>query len=104
VEFTSLVERAEARGLQLAGFTDQHHFMVGLAARYFREFDQAPPPAQTMRAFKTLMHPGLLGRTFQALALKKNLPAHVALTGFQFGVEPRAALGLKDSPTSISDC
>jgi len=88
VDFTSLAEAALAAGLKLAGFTDQHHFMVGLGQLHFTD-DTATP--QEIRAFKTLMHPNLMGRSFHALALGKSVEA-APLTGFRFGGDPHRAL------------
>ncbi len=88
VDFTSLAEAALAAGLELAGFTDQHHFMVGLGQLHFTDDTGTP---QEIRAFKTLMHPNLMGRSFHALALRKAVePAPLA--GFRFGGDPHAAL------------
>ena len=92
VEFTSLTAAAENAGLRLHGFCDQHHFFVGLGRAHFP--DGVVPEAGEMRAFKTLMHPGLMGLSFQVLALEKNLPLSEPLAGFAFGGEPRRALGL----------
>jgi SAM-dependent MidA family methyltransferase len=70
--------------LQLAGFTDQHHFMVGLSRLHFSD-DYAMTAAgqQELRAFKTLMHPGLMGQSFHAICLAKGV-GNAALSGFQF--------------------
>ena len=89
VDWTSLIERAEECGLEVAGFTDQHHFLTALATTLPNEL-----VAQDRRALQTLLHPELLGRTFQFLALSKNLPATGQLTGFKFARDPRPALGL----------
>ncbi len=90
VEFSSLVERAARAGLRLAGYTDQHHFMTGLGTLHFR--DGVVPDAREMRVFKTLMHPTLMGTSFQALCFKRGLAA--PLTGFQFARDPRALFPL----------
>lgn len=92
VDFTSLTEAAEAAGLRLMGFTDQHHFCVGLGQLHFP--DGAEQTARDMREFKTLMHPGMLGLSFKVLALAKDLTFHEPLTGFTFGGDPRRNLGL----------
>ena len=42
VDFTSLAEAALAAGLDLAGFTDQHHFMVGLGRLHFERRLRSP--------------------------------------------------------------
>lgn len=96
VEFTSLVERAEASGFDLAGFTDQHHFMVGLGKRAFPDTSEAPTEAEQkrLRAYRTLMHPQLMGLSFKVLALQKGIPNSEPLQGFQFATDPRHALGL----------
>lgn len=94
VDWTSLAERAEAHGLCVAGFTDQHHFATGIVATLIPgEFD-APADAKTRRAMQTLLHPELLGRTFQFLALAKGIAPSPQSGGFKFARDPRAALGL----------
>ena len=90
VEWTSLVERAEECGLELAGFTDQHHFVTAIATALLLN----KLATRDRRALQTLLHPGLLGRTFQFLALSKNLRSDSELTGFKFARPPRPALGL----------
>jgi len=96
VDFTTLAERGERVGLKLAGFTDQHHFLAALGRHVFPDVTD---PAQLtagrqkeMRAFATLMHPTLMGRDFQFLALAKNAPTD--LRGFAFAGDARKALGL----------
>lgn len=76
VEFTSLIEHAAHLGLECAGLTDQHRFMAGLGRAYFPDTAQPPTPERQreMRAFMTLMHPGLMGASFKVLALTRNLP------------------------------
>jgi len=96
VDFTSLAERAELNGFEIAGFTDQHHFMVGLGSRFFTDSDRSQTPEQqkSLRAFQTLMHPNFMGLAFKALALRKGLNA-TPLLGFAFAADPRTALGLE---------
>jgi SAM-dependent MidA family methyltransferase len=88
VEFTSVAEAALAAGLELAGFTDQHHFIVGLGELHFSG-DAASP--KEIRAFKTLMHPNLMGRSFRALCLAKAV-GESHLSGFRFATDARRAL------------
>ena len=99
VEFTSLAESAEAHGLRVAGFADQHHFMVGLGKEAFPDTGEAPDAdkQKLLRAFSTLMHPNLMGMHFKFLALEKNVPGNLTtpLGSFQFSQEPQAMLGLK---------
>jgi SAM-dependent MidA family methyltransferase len=104
VEWTSIAERAEACGLQVKGFTDQHHFITGILSELPR--DDLPGDAKTTRALQTVLHPEMLGRTFQVLALAKDgTAAGTAATtedvdlagpfaGFKFAREPRSALDL----------
>jgi SAM-dependent MidA family methyltransferase len=94
VEWTSFVESGEERGLRLAGFTDQHHFITGLlASEMLRDLNETAS-ASTRRALQTLLHPNLLGMTFQFLALVKGVDPAAGLSGFRFARDGRAALGL----------
>ena len=92
VEWTSVAAAAESAGLRVHGFCDQHHFCVGLARAHFP--DGVVPPAAELRAFQTLMHPGLLGRAFQGLALGKDIAAGPPLAGFTHARDARRTLGL----------
>jgi len=92
VDWTSLAERAEMRGLSVAGFTDQHHFMTGVVTALLPEHFGAD--VRTRRALQTLLHPEILGTTFQFLALTKNVASDSPLGGFKFARAPRVALGL----------
>ena len=94
VEWTSIVERAEADGLHAAGFTDQHHFITGILSELLRdELSQEADP-KTKGALHTLLHPEMLGRAFQVLGLAKDVgPGAPRLAGFKFAREPRSALG-----------
>jgi SAM-dependent MidA family methyltransferase len=94
VDWTSLVQRAEAHGLSVAGFTDQHHFTTGVVTALMPEQFDASADARDRRAVQTLLHPELLGTTFQFLALAKNVAPASQLSGFKFAREPRFALGL----------
>jgi len=93
VEFTSVARAALRSGLELAGFTDQHHFMIALGRHAFPD-DSSPTPERQreLRAFATLMHPALMGRGFQFMALAKAAP--LALRGFEFASDAHKALGL----------
>jgi SAM-dependent MidA family methyltransferase len=92
VEWTSLVAESETSGFTLAGFTDQHHFLTGLLAASPDIAQQASPKVR--RALQTLLHPEMLGRSFQVLALSRNIETPIALKGFQFGRNARPALDL----------
>ena len=84
VDWTSVAERGEASGLNLIGFTDQHHFITGLLTHH-------PPEESERRALQTLLHPELLGTRFQFLALGKNVSGG-EMSGFRFARDPRKAL------------
>ena len=89
VEWTSLAEAAQVSGATPLGFTDQHHFLTGIISKSFPDADF---DASEKRALQTLLHPEMLGRNFQALALGKDF--HEKLAGFQFARDPIAALGI----------
>lgn len=92
VEWTSLAERAEKRGLHLGGFTDQHHFLTGLLSSHP---DLASAGMEKSRALQTLLHPEFLGMKFQLLALMKDFHAAEPLGGFKFARDSRKTLGLE---------
>ncbi len=107
VNWPSIVERAQANGLRVAGFTDQHHFLTGimselgrvgsseptaadwgqsgLRSRYGGVGSPLPDSPKAKRELQTLLHPEMLGRAFQVLALSKNVdPTAPKLAGFKF--------------------
>jgi SAM-dependent MidA family methyltransferase len=104
VDWTSIARHAEANGLRVAGFADQHHFFTGIISELGRgrspeplsgDWGQwsLPDSAKDKRALQTLLHPEMLGRAFQVLALAKNVdPRTPRLAGFKFAREPRSAL------------
>ena len=101
VNWKSIAQRAEANGLGVAGFTDQHHFLSGIVSGLdCGDWDHflMPLSPQAKRELQTLLHPEMLGRAFQVLALMKNVgPEARQLAGFKFAREPRSALNLDDS-------
>ena len=92
VNWTDLAERAGALGLRVAGFTDQHHFITGIMAGSPLLVENAD--AKTRRELQTLLHPEMLGRSFQVLALVKDVDPAVPLSGFKFARDPGVALAL----------
>jgi SAM-dependent MidA family methyltransferase len=85
VDWARIVERAETRGFGIAGFTDQHHFLTGIVS----EFQPLDLP-KARRELQTLLHPEMLGRAFQVIALEKNLDRGAPrLAGFKFARERR---------------
>jgi SAM-dependent MidA family methyltransferase len=96
VDWKSIVERAQANGLRVAGFTDQHHFLTGIISQLGRGGSPGPPAGdwgqsplpdspKAKRELQTLLHPEMMGRAFQVLALAKNVgPETNPLAGFKF--------------------
>ena len=118
VDWTSIAERAQANGLRVGGFTDQHHFLAGIISELGRsgslestadDWGQSPLPdsPKIKRELQTLLHPEMLGRAFQVLALSKNVDsAAPKLAGFKFTREPRSVLGVSQDTTleSRAEC
>src|SRR5436305_8920486 len=88
VHWKSIVERAQANGLRVAGFTDQHHFLTGIISRFEsgdRNQSLLVASGKAKRELQTLLHPEMLGRAFQVLGLDKNVKVEVPpLAGFEF--------------------
>jgi SAM-dependent MidA family methyltransferase len=107
VDFTSLAERAEASGLRMTGFCDQHHFMIGLGEDDLLELEKSideltPEVLHYIRSFKTLMHPATMGMAFKFICFEKNIaPAEGLLSGFRHCSGGREVLGLGPAPGSI---
>lgn len=112
VDWTSIVNRAETNGLRVAGFTDQHHFLTGIISAWpdllearrsnltasSSQVQDARAERKIKRALQTLLHPEMLGRAFQVLALAKNVGSEAPqLAGFKFARELRSALRVNDS-------
>jgi SAM-dependent MidA family methyltransferase len=112
VNWTSIAARAQKNGLRIAGFTDQHHFLTGiisewpemLQARSSDSTARQPPDRRVRvgdvderieRALQTLLHPEMLGRSFQVLALERGIDPVAPLAGFKFARDPRSTLGLE---------
>jgi len=106
VDWRSIARRAEANEMRVAGFADQHHFLTGIISELGKgsspkppadDLSQAPLPdsPKAKRALQTLLHPEMLGRAFQVLALAKNVePSARRLAGLKFARQPRSVLRL----------
>jgi SAM-dependent MidA family methyltransferase len=90
INWTDIAVRAEINGFSLFGFTDQHHFLTGIIS----EFPALIEGEKAKRALQTLLHPEMLGRAFQMLALSKNIDPTCLLAGFKFARNPRIAVGI----------
>lgn len=90
VNWTDIAERAEAKGVRIGGFTDQHHFITGIIS----EHPKLAKEEKSKRALQTLLHPEMLGRAFQVLALSKDVDLAKPLAGFKFARSARAEVGI----------
>jgi SAM-dependent MidA family methyltransferase len=95
VDFTSLAEAGEKFSLHVAGYVDQHHFMVGAAESRLLALEKAvetggPASARTafLGPYRTLMHPGNMGMAFKFLLLAKGLQEPPQLSGFRYASAP----------------
>lgn len=91
VDFSSLAWDAVAAGFELAGFTDQHHFLVGAAAAMLRALegpDPSPAVRKKLLQLRTLLHPESMGTQFHAILFLKSPEPLCLLSGFQFAREP----------------
>jgi SAM-dependent MidA family methyltransferase len=80
VDWKSIVSRARHNGLHIGGFTDQHHFLMGIISQWPGLMGNA----KENPALQTLLHPEMLGRSFQVVALEKNVDPGAGLAGFRF--------------------
>jgi SAM-dependent MidA family methyltransferase len=95
VNWAEIAEHAvEVSGLRVGGFTDQHHFVTGIISELLRHNLDTDVDPKTRRALQTLLHPEMLGRAFQVLALEKDLDVRQPLSGFTFAGDGRGALGI----------
>lgn len=95
VDWKSIVDRAKKHSLRITGFADQHHFLTGIISGLsnvlqFPSLNPANVDPKARRALQTLLHPEILGRAFQVIALDRNIePSAPQLAGFTFSREPR---------------
>lgn len=99
VEFTSLAEAAEEASLKVAGYSDQHHFMVGAAESRLLALEKeietkglTPAHAAFFTQYRTLMHPGTMGMAFKYLLLAKGIDGLPQLSGFKYAAPPWQSL------------
>ena len=95
LDWNAIATQAIDGGLDIVGFADQHHFLSGILSVYpdtVTSSDQA-----TGRQLQTLLHPEILGRSFQVLGLCRGLTTDFRLSGFRFARDPVERLGLDRS-------
>jgi SAM-dependent MidA family methyltransferase len=86
INWSEIAESAVKNGFRVAGFTDQHHFLTGIIS----EFPKLVEDEKSKRALQMLLHPEMLGRAFQLLALSKDVDlAGATLAGFKYARAPR---------------
>jgi len=90
INWTDIGEYAGKNGLKICGFTDQHHFLTGILS----DRPQIVVDEKSKRALQTLLHPEMLGRSFQVLGLAKDVDVEPPLSGFKFARDARKSLGL----------
>ncbi len=74
VDFTTLAEAAGPAGLELAGFADQHHFLIALFRNLLaRTGDEGCLSAAERRGFATLIHPEMMGSQFKAILFTRAI-------------------------------
>ncbi len=82
VDWTSLIDEAERAGLTLEGLVDQHYFLTGILAEESDFLGKAS--AKIRRELQTLLHPEMLGRSFQVLVLSRGIFSPSKLSGLRF--------------------
>ena len=77
--------------LSIAGYTDQHHFMIGAAEtrlwaleKEVEEQGLTRAHAAFLRAYRTLMHPGSMGMVFKFFLLTRGVAENLKLSGFKY--------------------
>ncbi len=73
VEFTSLIEHGKKLGLEPILFTDQSHYLLQIGEAEIAEIVErtAGQPSKERAAIQQLLHPEMMGRTFQVLVQRK---------------------------------
>ncbi|MEM6885357.1 MAG: SAM-dependent methyltransferase [Verrucomicrobiota bacterium] len=92
INFDLLAEEGAQVGLRQEGLVDQHHFMVGVARDDYLAFQeqqlrQNPDDPQiqgALRAFRSLMHPEMMGTTFKFLIQSKGIEDVPQLMGLHY--------------------
>ena len=100
VDFTAVAEAGIAAGLEIAGFSDQYHFLVGAATPLLLAMEENPASREReadLRGMKTLLHPETMGTQFKYLALSRELPNSSPLAGFRHARDARSELGLSSA-------
>jgi SAM-dependent MidA family methyltransferase len=96
VDFTTLSQLAQEVGFEILGYSDQHHFLVGIAEPWLRslgDFTEKSDAAKNdLRALQALLNPGSMGIQFKAIAFGKDFPKAPPLSCFKYQRPGVAAL------------
>ena len=82
VDWTLIAQCAQKQGFEIAGFTDQHHFLTGIISERPELATENDPSCR--RQLQTLLHPEMLGRNCQVLGLSRGMDLKHTLSGFKF--------------------
>jgi len=93
VAWTDVARQAREQGFQIAGFADQHHFLTGIVSEH-QKFVAAVDEPSSRRQLQTLLHPEMMGRSFQALGLSRSVDSAPILSGFKYSHSAHKQLGL----------
>ena len=92
VNWSAAANHAADEGFTFAGFTDQHHFLTGIITEHPAAIQKDNAGAR--RQLQTLLHPEMMGRSFQVLSLSKGTNPGLKLSGFKFARSAPDQLGL----------
>lgn len=84
VDWTAIADAARSVGGDVAGFIDQHRFLVGAGEACLRRWEYAEGGEARRRSFASLSHPETMGRAFKFLLLTKGLPGSARFAGFRY--------------------
>ncbi len=87
VNFGALAQTALQQNWSLLGFSDQHHFLMGIAHQWLKSLEEEMPTAsrkKELRSLQTLLHPETMGRQFQFLGLGHAMLSTPPLSGFRY--------------------
>ncbi|WP_214096213.1 class I SAM-dependent methyltransferase [Candidatus Methylacidithermus pantelleriae] len=90
VDFGSLARWGKEVGHETMGWTDQHHFLIGIASKYLGVQDRLLGLPRSAAAFQLLTHPEGFGKTFHVLVQSKGIASPLPLSGLRFA---RKSLG-----------
>jgi len=99
LDFSSIAEVALENEMEVAGYTDQNHFLIGVGKEDFAAIEAeagnlSESTAQKLRELQTLTHPEQMGSQFKYLTLQKFIDPAPPLLGYRLAVDPYNVLGI----------